>query len=384
MKKDNWIVHLYITSLFYLFRLFPIKKNKIVFANYVGKGYGCNPKYIAEEILRRKLDWDLVWLTDFTDARFPDKIRTVKYESVKALYELATAGIWVDNQRKLPHYKKRKTQCFIETWHGGGGPMKKIGADNPRNYGNKPYEKTSKHMDKIVNLMISNSACCSKIYRSAFLYHGEIMECGYPRNDILIGDSSEIRTKVYEYFNLQTDRKTVLYAPTYRNSRNLDYYRLDTELLRNTLSAKFGGTWTVLLRLHPTMLFRAGDVVYNEQILNASHYDDMQELLAASDILISDYSSVISEFSLTGKPVFLFASDVMEYAVERDFYIDYFSLPYHIAKDNETLMKNIADFKEDSYRNKVLEYLDSVGMADRGNASKCVVDYMEGWMNNNS
>ncbi len=377
MKKENHLDNLRIRCLFYLFRLFPIKQTKIVFCNYVGKGYGCNPKYIAEEIIRQKKDWDLVWLTDFPEASFPKEIRIVKYKSVKAVYELATAKVWVDNQRKLPHYRKRKSQLFIETWHGGGGPMKKIGADNPRNFDNKPYARTSKHMDKITNVMISNSTCCTKIYRSAFLYTGEIMECGYPRNDILLGDTSRVRNKIYDYFQLPSDRKTVLYAPTYRNSRTLDHYKLDMKGLREALAYKFGGIWTVFLRLHPTMIEKAGDAMYSEYILNATDYDDMQELLSGSDILISDYSSVISEFALTGKPILLFATDVYEYAVERDFYVDYFTLPFPIAKDNTELVRNINEFDYEVYQKDVAEYLKSVGMADQGYASKRVVKYIE-------
>ncbi len=380
MKKESSFKKMRIAGLFYFFRLIPIKRKKVVFCNYVGKGYGCNPKYIAEELIRRNKGWDLVWLTDFTDGRFPPQIRVVKYESIRAIYELATAGVWVDNQRKLPHYKKRKAQCFIETWHGGGGPMKKIGADNPRNFGNKPYEKTSRHMDKIVNVMISNSACCTAIYRSAFLYHGQILECGYPRNDILLQDTGRFRTKVYEYFGLPREQKTVLYAPTYRNGRNMDQYSLDTGRLIETLTRAFGGSWTVLFRLHPTMLFRAGEGCYNERVLNASGYDDMQELLAGVDILISDYSSVISEFALTGKPVFLFATDIKDYAVERDFYIDYYTLPFPIANTNEELMDNICSFDAESYGERVREYLKSVGMAEKGNASEAVADYIEEWI----
>lgn len=380
MKKESYFTKLRITGFFYFFRLFPIKRKKIVFCNYVGKGYGCNPKYIAEEVIRRKNGWKLVWLTDLVDGRFPPEIQVVKYGSVRAIFELSTAGVWVDNQRKLPHYKKRKAQCFIETWHGGGGPMKKIGADNPRNFENKPYARTSRHMDKIVNVMISNSSCCTAIYRSAFLYHGDILECGYPRNDILLQDTSSFRTKIYDYFHLPKEQKTVLYAPTYRNGRNMDQYTLDTERLVKTLTKTFGGSWTVLLRLHPTMLFRAGEASYNEKVRNASTYDDMQELLAGSDILISDYSSVISEFALTGKPVFLFATDIQDYAVERDFYIDYYTLPFPIASNNEELMNNISSFNAELYGQKVQDYLRSVGMAEKGNASEVVVNYIEEWI----
>lgn len=377
MKIRSRLNELRIACLYYVFRLFPIKKNKVVFCNYVGKGYGCNPKYIAEEILRRNKSWDLVWLVNSTEAKFPMGIRSVKHESVKAIYELATASAWVDNQRKLSYNRKRKSQYFIETWHGGGGPIKKLGADNPKNFNDKPYESTSRHMDRIVNVMISNSTSCTKVYRSAFLYTGEILECGYPRNDILINDWQNIRPKVYKYFNLSLQRKTVLYAPTYRNNRNLDTYQLDMSRLLENLTDKFGDSWTLLMRLHPTMLQRAEEVNYSDNIINASAYDDMQELLAASDVLVSDYSSVISEFALTGKPIFLFATDINEYTIERDFYVDYYGLPFPIAENNEALTKNIENFQEEEYANKVTNYLQQVGMCEYGNAACQVVNLIE-------
>lgn len=380
MKKENHLLNIRITTLFYLFRLFPVKQNKIVFCNYVGKGYGCNPKYIAEEILKRKKEWDLVWLTDFPEETFPEEIRAVKYESVKAIYELATAKVWVDNQRKLPRYKKRTSQYFIETWHGGGGPMKKIGADNPRNFNNKPYEKTSKHMDRIADLMISNSTCCTRIYRSAFHFTGEILECGYPRNDILVNEHSHLREKVYHYFKLPLSYKTVLYAPTYRNGRGLEAYQLEISNLVSTLEKRFGGEWRALLRLHPSLSKEAKETNWGDKVLNASFYSDMQELLAACDVLISDYSSVISEFALTGNPIFLYATDVQEYAVERDFYVDYYKLPFSIAEDNEQLSHNILSFEPSEYEKRVRDYLVDVGMKDFGRAAKDVVNRIEHWI----
>ena len=363
--------------LYYLFRIFPIKRNKVVFCNYNGKGYGCNPKYIAEEMHKRN-KWDMVWLVSDMESKFPEYVRKVQYNSWKSIYELATAGVWIDNQRKLWYHRKRKKQFFIETWHGAGIPMKKIGADNPRNLNNKPYEHTSKHMNKIADMMICNSRACTEIFHRTFLYTGPILECGYPRNDILVNGSVKIRAKVYEKFGLDNQCKTVLYAPTYRTGRQTDMYRLEVEELLKILQERFGGEWKLLLRLHPTMKQKAKELTEkNKQIINASDYDDMQELLFASDVLISDYSSVISEFAITGKPVFLYAEDIKEYAIDRDFYTDYYSLPFPIADSNEILFNNIRIFDENGYQKAVKMFLDKVGMKEPGTAAKQIVDILE-------
>ncbi len=374
MKLKARIKEYKIAICYYLYRRFPIQTKKAVFCNYNGKGFGCNPKYIALEMLRRDSDWDIVWVTKEMDGNYPDGVRTVLWDSKDAIFELATASVWVDNQRKLWYHRKRKEQFFVETWHGGAGPIKKIGADNPANYNNKPYEHTSKHMDKIVDVMVSNGTMRSEIYRRAFLYTGKILECGAPRNDILVNNWQEFVKSVRKYFNIPEDAKIVMYAPTYRKGRNTDRIQLEGRDILDVLSEKFGGSWYMLKRLHPTMTQKAGELHYEERIINASDYDDMQELLAASDVLISDYSSVISEFSIMNKPIFLYAEDVDGYGDERDFYIDYFKLPYSVATDEEELKKNIVDFDEEVYTEKLESYRHVIGSKETGVAAKTVVN----------
>jgi CDP-glycerol glycerophosphotransferase len=209
------------------------------------------------------------------------------------------------------------------------------------------------------------------------LYTGKILEYGYPRNDIFFRPSLGIRNKVYDYFKISPDYKIVLWAPTYRNGRELDKYKLDLERLIVNLTKKFNSKWTVLIRLHPTMEHKSKEMKYSRHIINASSYGDIQELLVASDVLISDYSSVISEFALTGKPIFLYSTDIKEYGIERDFYMDYYSMPFPIAESNEELEEKILSFNENVYREDVLSYLDEVGMMEKGDASARVVDYIE-------
>lgn len=367
-----------IAGLYYLCRVFPIRRNKAVFCNYVGKGFGCNPKYIALELMKRG-DWDIVWLTKDMQATFPDTVRVVKWDSNQAIYELATAGVWVDNQRKLWYHRKRKQQFFVETWHGGAGPIKKIGADNPANAGNKPYEHTSRHMDNIVNIMVSNGRMRSEIYRRAFLYTGEILECGAPRNDILVKGWEAYAPKIRTYFGLPQNSKIVIYAPTYRKGRKTDQMQLQGDAVLQALQEQFGGEWYMLKRLHPTMENKAGELSYNEKILNASRYDDMQELMAGADVLISDYSSVISEFSIMGKPIFLYAEDTDAYGMERDFYIDYFKLPYSVSKREEELIENIRAFNEACYQDKLKKYHLQIGSKELGKAACATADRIEAW-----
>lgn len=359
---------------YYKNRIHPIDLNKAVFCNYNGKGFGCNPKYIALEMLKRKQDWDIVWIVKEDKYEFPEGIRTVMWDSKEAIYELATAAVWVDNQRKLWYHRKRKKQYFVETWHGGPGLIKKIGADNPANFNNIPYKHTSQHMNKIVNIMVSSGTMRSDVYRRAFLYNGNILECGAPRNDILVNNPEKFITKVRDFFGIPHNSKIVLYAPTYRKGRNTDKMQINGQKVLEALSNKFGNSWYMLKRLHPTMTQRANELDYDSHIINASEYDDVQELLAASDVLISDYSSIISEFSIMDKPVFLYAEDIKDYEQERDFYTDYYKLPYLVSVNEKQLLDNISVFDRNIYINKLKSYFESIGNKENGMAAKTVVD----------
>ncbi len=359
---------------YYQNRIRAVDSNKAVFCNYNGKGFGCNPKYIAIEMLKRNPSFDIVWIVENDDYQFPKGIRTVLWNSKEAIYELSTAAIWVDNQRKLWYHRKRKKQFFVETWHGGAGPIKKIGADNPANFHNKPYKHTSRHMNKITDIMVSNGTMRSEIYQRAFLYTGYILECGAPRNDILVRGWEVCVPQIHNFFNIPRYGHIVIYAPTYRKGRQTTTIKLEGHEILSVLRKKFGGEWYMLKRLHPTMAEHADEFSYDTHIINASEYDDMQELLAASDVLISDYSSVISEFSIMEKPIFLYAEDIKSYEQERSFYIDYFKLPYPIAVNKKQLLFNILSFDAEDYQKKLRKYHCEIGSKETGIATKTVVD----------
>lgn len=108
------------------------------------------------------------------------------------------------------------------------------------------------------------------------------MECGYPRNNILVKDHSIYHYKIRKHFNLNKNIHIVLYAPTYRKGRKTDMYMVDYKTLFNALEKRFGGEWKVLVRLHPTMSDKDSELKYGENVINASKYDDMQEFMAGA------------------------------------------------------------------------------------------------------
>lgn len=357
-----------------LFIFLPIKKNKITISNYYGKGYGDNGKYIAEEIMNQGLDYDIVWLLkkDFYDvSKFPCTVRKVKYGSIRGLYELATSKVWIDNCRKLFHPPKRKKQFYIQTWHGSI-PLKKVEKD-VENKLSPGYVDSAKHDSKIADVFLSNSKFCTEIYRKSFWYNGRVLEIGSPRCDVFFRENNDADIKVRDLYNIKSDAKIAIYAPTFRADGNLEVYNIDFKKLIEVLENKFGGEWIVLIRLHPNISNKADLITYSERLINATNYNDMYELLSISDMLITDYSSTMFEFSLNYRPVFLYCSDIAEYRKDRDLYFDLEKLPYKIAEDNTQLIQSIKDFDEEEYRNKVHLFYKQLGIQESGNASVEVV-----------
>ncbi|MFU0826233.1 MAG: CDP-glycerol glycerophosphotransferase, TagB/SpsB family [Lachnoclostridium sp.] len=365
----------YIVFLFHIFHLFPISKTKIVICNVWG--FGDNAKYVAEELARRKAnhpELDIIFITNHPKSAYAPKGITVrKTNTPKAIFALATARIWVDNNRKENYIRKRKGQFYIQTWHGGIA-LKKIEKDYKDRLGHK-YVANAKRDSAMTDLYISNSNFCTNMYRKSFWYQGEILECGSPRNDILLSPSETVNQEVRKRLGIKEGIKIAIYAPTYREGEgNTKPYELDFEMLLKTIKERFGGNWVIAVRLHPLVSGQSGFISYNNRVINATYYRDIYELMSAADLLITDYSNLMFEFSFMKKPVFLYASDVKKYEKERGFYFEYRSLPYQIALTDCELMENIKNFDYEKYQENVEKFLSKLAIYENGNASKCVAD----------
>ena len=353
--------------------------NKIIFMTSQRK-YMCNPKYIAEEIRAQKLPYDLVWVTvKDIDPQLPEDIRRVVKNSYQFYKEAASAKIWIDNSINFffQNTPKKRDQVLISTWHGSLG-FKRIGKEDNKDL---KWLKKAERCNKETNYCISNSTFESNIYRDTFWQEPEILEFGHPRNDILLTKNKDkikyIKNKVYDYYNIPYDYKIALYAPTFRDSHNIDCYNIDYQRLIVVLEEKFGGKWKVLARHHFVLRNdkKAKESIDGiEGVIQSSDYVDMQELMLAVDIGITDYSSWLCDFVLTRKPGFIFATDIAEYNTERGLYYPLETTPFPIATNNDELMKNVLDFDINKYKSKIEEFLIDKGCIEDGNASKRVVE----------
>lgn len=349
----------------------PVQRNKIVFICYNGKNYSCNPKYIAEEIMRQGLDYDLVWLIRDLKESVPSPIRKMLFDSKEALYELATAKVIITNTKNDLRVIKKKGQYVIHTWHSSFEPKKleKEAEDKLP----KRYIKESKKNSKQTDLFLSNSSMMTEYYRRAFWCESEVLECGYPRNDVLFHWEPAIVERVREELGVSVDSKLVLYAPTFRDDGTCDAFDIQCEGVLEALK-ETGDEWFLLIRMHPNITIPKGKFPFGSHILDASGYPDMQNLLLASDILITDYSSTVYEFAVLGKPSYIYASDIEEYQRMRGLNDFYFQMPYPICRTNDELLKQLRQYSPDAGIAAAEQFLKVFGGVDKGNAAKMVVE----------
>lgn len=364
--------------LHYAMRIFPLKKNKIFISNFCGKGYGDNAKYICEELFKKN-KYDIVWLVNDLKMDMPKEIRKVKRNTIKQVYELCTAGIWIDNCRKPIYVRKRKKQYYIQTWHGDIG-NKKIEKDVVDSL-SPEYVKAAQNDSKMINIIISGNEWFTNLVKRAFWYEGEIGTYGSPRRDIFYCISKEKTDEIRRKISVSTTDKIVLYAPTFRNEQVKNYqeiYGIDWDNVLNSLEIRFGGKWIGMIRLHPNISDMSSVLNYSERVIDVTSYPDMQELLLASDACITDYSSSLFEFAVTKKPGFIFAVDYEEYINDREAHFDYSELPFSLAKNNQELISNIVNFDKTDYEDKCNSfYNEIIGMRDDGKASQTVVSLIE-------
>lgn len=368
----------------------PIKKNKIVFSQFGGKGYGCNPKAIADEFLKRDRDYDLVWLlkknTDISKSGLPKGVRGVvaNKNSLNSLYELLTAKVWINNI----HFNvlidkglsKRKGNIYLNTFHGGitlknEGKDKNTYKENAK-LSNKElmYRKDAEYVDYIT------SACDTEkhVLEEFFYNHGEIVKLGDARTDVLINGAPEVEKKVRKKYKIPDGTKIILYAPTFRSDMKLHWYDLDYNEIINSLEKEYGCPWVMIIRLHPRLASKAKKIIpKSPKFINGSNYLDMQDLLVASDMMISDYSSCVTDFMLTRKPAFLYVPDIDEYIKSRGMYFGLDELPFPYARTTDKLMEVMSSFDEPTYIEKVNSFVKRIGYLDDGQSAKRIVDFLE-------
>ncbi|MGL6107359.1 CDP-glycerol glycerophosphotransferase family protein [Romboutsia sp.] len=375
MKTLERIVLKYIIKIWYIiFSLLPIKR-RIVFATYRMDDIKDNFKFIYNEIKSRNINYECKFLLEKFNPGINGKIKYLIH-LIKATYYMATSEYFIIDDFYFPVYviEPRKGTEIIQVWHACGA-FKKFGYSIiDKEYGaNNNYIKHIPIHKNYSHVLVSSKEVKS-FYAQAFnMSESNISPIGIPRTDIFFDKQIQQKSKekLYNKYPILKNKKLILYAPTFRGTSqsnakmdiDFDLDRILDTLDENTI---FG------LKMHP-FVKKLPDLSGYDNVVDLSKYEEINDILLITNLLITDYSSIIFEYSLLEKPIIFFAKDKEIYEKERDFYYDYESLvPGPIVDNTEDLIKIIKtnDFDKDKlvrFKNKFFDYTD-------GKSSKRFVD----------
>ena len=343
--------------------------NSILFESFQGKVIGDNPYAIFSEVLSRNPSFELLFTVN-SKTKAPEGAKGVRHGSIAWLKALATSRVLVNNTNFPGYFRKRDGQLYIQTWHGT--PLKRLGRDIVDVVPTGSYLKLMDREASYWDFLISPSGYCSEIFPSTFGYKGTILETGYPRNDILVNGLSK-RDLVRRSLGIADDQQVVLYAPTWRDSQ-----RTATGNWKpvNFLDCSLGSGVTVLFRGH-TNTHSAHSARVAAAAIDVTNYQNVAELYLAADVLVTDYSSSMFDFSVTGKPMIFLAPDLDDYIAKRGFYFDFEQeAPGPILKDASFLRKALEsiDSQKVQYAARYLAWQQKFNKLEDGLATKRVVD----------
>lgn len=388
---------------FYLCRIFPIKKNLISVCTFEGKGgFGCNPKYIVQELHQRNSEYEFVWFVNDMSKDFPDYIRKVPNSLWSRAYWLSRSKVWIDNYRKPLGTKKRKGQYYLNTNHYTLG-IKSVGLWRETGFSEMAYLVSKNDSDMIDDLII-DSKFCEEMCPKGLVYNGNYLKTGAPRCDVLYGDRSPYKRDFRKKHGLSDDAKVAMFAPTFREGakdgkRSIysEIWTIDLERLVYSLEKKFGGEWYICIRVHPQLapVFQGYcNPKIQERLIDESQADDMYEILAGMDVFVTDYSSACFEAGFAHMPVFIYADDIEQYVQDRGSLMWNFAtdpldhvtankemfpdmdmvFPFSIATDNDELERVIDGYDDSEYNTRLEQFHVEIDLEFDGNARNKVID----------
>lgn len=372
-----------------------VKGRRIVFSSFNGY-YSDSPRSVSEKIHELDKSIEIIWLVNQKNlAQLPKYVKGVSIENrLQCAKVRGSAAVLFDNVyagqestltsksmfsrvafKILTWLKKKKRQKTYTTWHGT--PLKRMGRDQ---LGNNVYDfncyNTTMILGNKFTLDIMNRLTFGKI---------NMVLLGTPRNDMLFGDKRDLYK---DKLAVPSDKKVLLYAPTFRNDgkdcfgKNVQrsglnqLYEMDIEQLLNAFKTRFGGDWVLVCRFHyhveKMVNWKELEIKYGGKIINGNKFDEMSEYLACSDALLTDASSSMFDYIHTQRPCFLYFPDLDNYQnKERGFYVSIDELPYTCAENCSELIDNVLNFDEKRYLQGIsqvlenFEYVDDIQSSER-------------------
>lgn len=358
-------------------RLLPVKRRR-VFVMPARKGMNGNLDCIADYLAKHGPDGlEIVWGDVRSEGRVSAAMPGAKrFLSPSWFFHAMTSRVILTNDWITMALPKRRGQVFVNTWHAGGAYKKSGVACLADARAVKARVRNYNRMD----LYLSSSELFTRhCLGGGFQYRGEILNSGMPRNDIFFSRArrdaaaEEIRRK----YRL-ADSFVALYAPTYRGTRIQGYrtdFRFPYELVRAGLGERFGRPVRILKRAHPGGMMSDSPC---EGVIDVTGEPDMQALLCAADVLITDYSSCIWDYALLGRPCLLYMPDLADYDSEQGFFTPVEQWPGILCRDAPELEAALQSFDERECAESARRYLRESGSYETGDATRQVCDWILG------
>jgi CDP-glycerol glycerophosphotransferase len=354
--------------LYPLMRLLPIKKNVVVFESFWGKSFNDNPKAIYDHMRQTYGNkYKYVWFLNNEYTPVTSPAIAVRKNSWRYFYYLARGKYFVENANFPNFYVKRKGQIEMQTLHGTF--MKTMGLDEKVTFNTRSKQGALLKRSGRWDYLISPSPYMTEIAGRAFLFEHKMLECGFPRNDVLyLNNNPSSIHDIKKKLDLPADKKVILYAPTFRSKETFDLH-LDFDQLQD----KLGSDYIVLLRLHYFISSRIDVENYRGFVYDVSSYPDIQDLYLISDLMITDYSSVMFDFAHLRRPMLFFAYDLDYYRNDlRGMYLDYEeTVPGPIVQNTEEIINHIMNLPESpEHEQKYEQFYNKFCAFGRGDSAK--------------
>ena len=324
--------------------------------SFGGRSGGDNPAAICEDLAAHDVRAPLWWSVVDGTVPVPSGAVPVVVGSQEWVEALRTSRVIVTNDHLPDWFSKREGQHLLQTWHGT--PIKKLLHDAAPGSVSLRYQRLMARQVPQWDLLLAQNREAEQRLRRALGYGGQVRVGEYPRNVRLLG-GIEVGRRVRSDLGIGEEQRVILYAPTWRerlrHPEGLAGHSNGQGLLGEVYPAHRTDA-VVLMRTHHMNRARPGP-----GLVDVSRYPNIEELMMAADVLVSDYSSIFLDFALTGKPAVVYVPDLEHYRdVERGLYGDWprrSGLPVALDHDELTFHLNriLGDFDVQAARREVLE-----------------------------
>ncbi|HFU4179650.1 TPA: CDP-glycerol glycerophosphotransferase family protein, partial [Streptococcus suis] len=349
----------------------PRNNNLILFNSFAGRNFDDSPRVLYEKIKldNRFKNYELVWAFHKPEDFNNINVKKVKTDSLKYFIVAGSAKVWITNssmERGL-NFKKNNT-IYLNTWHGT--PIKFMGSDLPSD--NKSFAIIGKNN---TDIMLSQSYYETEIFSRSFnLPHKVFLEVGLPRNDMLQNINKDKINAIKRELGIKSNKKIILYCPTFREyERNITTGILMAPPFNSSKWIRELEEYVILIRAHYEVS-RVLDFSGSTQIIDVTNYPVLNDLFSIADCLVSDYSSVFFDFSITGKPMFHYTYDFEKYSSERGLYFDIRKFINGSSNEDE-LIEIIKKMDYDAEKLRTVAFRKNY-VNFFGNATEKTIDYL--------